>query len=65
MHRQVARWEIPSKGTLIQSSQLHSHQMEGSLYQALMIVPSEFGMHRQVTRWANPSKGMVMSQSCQ
>ena len=26
MHRQGSRWEIPFKGTLIQSCQLHSHQ---------------------------------------
>jgi len=52
------------KVTLPQSGQLHSHQMEGTLCQALGITQSEFGMHRQVPRWATLCKG-TQTQSSQ
>jgi len=42
-------------GTPPQSTQLHSHQMEGTLCQVLGIRQSNFGMYRQVARWATPS----------
>ena len=42
----VARWATLSRGTLSQSTQLCSHQMEGTLYQAQVIRPFKFGMHR-------------------
>ena len=47
------------KGIQSQSPQLHSHQMEGTLCQALGITQSEFGMHRQVPRWATLWKGTL------
>ena len=56
MHRQVARWATLFKGTQTQLSQLHSHQMEGILYQALLMRLFKFGMHRQVAKWATLSK---------
>ena len=37
MHRQVARWATPSKGTQTQSGQYHSHQMEGTLFHVQVI----------------------------
>ena len=59
MHRQVARWSTLSEGTLFQSTQLHSHQMENTLCQAPLIRPFEFGMHKQVARWETLSKGTL------
>ena len=56
-HSLVARWATPSKGTQTQSTQLHSHQMEGTLCQVQRIRQSNFGMHKQVARLASPSKG--------
>ena len=63
MHRQVARWETPSEDTLTQSTQLHSHQMEGTLCPALLIGQFNFGMHRYVDRWETPSKGTLPQSS--
>ena len=59
MHRQVPRWATLCNGTQTQSGQLHSHQMEGTLCQALGMTQSEFGMHRQVPRWAILCKGTL------
>ena len=48
---------MPSKGINGQSSQLHFHQMEGTLCQAHLMRQFEFGMHKQGARWATLSKG--------
>ena len=57
MHRQVTRWETPSKRTHTQSGQLHSHQMGSTLSQAQMMGQFNFGMHRQVARWESHFEG--------
>ena len=45
MHRQVPRWAALVKDTQAMSTQLHSHLMEDTLYQAQMIRPFKFEMY--------------------